>query len=1056
MKFKKSTKRILYALVITIVTVFIIWDFSIQLNSALTKETYLTLSEVSEDYNKAFLDRISYNTKTLKVLGGSLEALSDGSKEKIMGVLQNAVDDGGFTEVIACDVNGMGCSNHGEILNLANRDYFAKAMDGETNISEPLRSVIDGKQSIVIAVPIKNVNSVQGVVLGVYPLSTAGSQLLNFTYYSDGYGFVIAPDGTIILSSNHADKLANEENLFSFFAKTEFKDFSVAQLQAAIKNGESKSFEFNYNGERRFVSFIPSTVNDWYTFSISSDALLLQQEKVTNQIVIRLLLMLGLAVVLILGLVFLRKRRHNNEILKANQKYQSLLSHINGGMIVAKHSKTADGTIVTYVSSGFTDMTGYTLEDIHKLFNGRYLNVILEDDRDNVFAIYLNQLAEGNTYYMPYRIRKKDGSLLWVMDNGYLVEDDDGLHNHSIITDIAVIKQQEEELRLSENRFSIAINASSGTLFEVDLKKQLFTHFENAERIFGVKNEKLISDTAVFASLPYDEFVNSVTKYFFHPDDQETANDAMGELLAKGKASYEARLRRFDNRYIWAKIDLSLTLDEFNKPLCLVGYMSDIDDVKMRTQILENKVQTDPMTGLYNKVAMATLSNKVLMDNPNGLNALIVLDIDNFKGINDTLGHAFGDVVLIEVCAKLKTLFRNDDILGRIGGDEFAVLMKNVPDTSSVLKKAAEISGAFRQTYAGENGECKISCSMGIVMSESGKDRFENLYRKADAALYQGKQNGKDKFILYKEKDADSYPIESKRTNDEELETLKVSHNIEGHIFDLLYTSKDFNISINMALAAIGQQYHVSRVSIFENDKYDNTTSKIYEWCNEGVAPQIKNLQKLKISTEKGSIFQCFDKEGLLYCNDIRELPSYIGSILESQGVLSTLKMTIVNDDGLFGFIGFDECKDYRIWTSEEIEKLSFLARILSIFLFKEKAEATLLASLNTRLQILDTIPNYICVVNPENHCIEYANKKMKSLLPAAHSGAFCYTTLRGGQNSPCKTCLIERIKQGDTDNLEIISEDKSLCLKVNALTIKWSDNNDMVLLYGADAPTKK
>ncbi|MEG2406521.1 MAG: hypothetical protein RSB05_05540, partial [Clostridiales bacterium] len=67
MKFKKSTKRILYALVITIVTVFIIWDFSIQLNNALTKETYLTLSEVSEDYNKAFLDRISYNEKTLKV-----------------------------------------------------------------------------------------------------------------------------------------------------------------------------------------------------------------------------------------------------------------------------------------------------------------------------------------------------------------------------------------------------------------------------------------------------------------------------------------------------------------------------------------------------------------------------------------------------------------------------------------------------------------------------------------------------------------------------------------------------------------------------------------------------------------------------------------------------------------------------------------------------------------------------------------------------------------------------------------------------------------------------
>ncbi|MEG2139138.1 MAG: hypothetical protein RRY64_10830, partial [Oscillospiraceae bacterium] len=72
------------------------------------------------------------------------------------------------------------------------------------------------------------------------------------------------------------------------------------------------------------------------------------------------------------------------------------------------------------------------------------------------------------------------------MENGYLVEEADGLYNHSIITDITVLRQQEEALRLSENRFSVAINASSGTLFEVDMEKKLYTHFENAQRIFGV------------------------------------------------------------------------------------------------------------------------------------------------------------------------------------------------------------------------------------------------------------------------------------------------------------------------------------------------------------------------------------------------------------------------------------------------------------------------------------------------------------------------------------------------------------------------------------------
>ncbi|MEG2037422.1 MAG: diguanylate cyclase, partial [Ruthenibacterium sp.] len=488
-------------------------------------------------------------------------------------------------------------------------------------------------------------------------------------------------------------------------------------------------------------------------------------------------------------------------------------------------------------------MTGYTLEDIQEIYHGRYMNMLLDGDRETAFQIYLEQIATGSTYRMPYRLRKKDGDFLWVMDNGYLVEDIDGLHNHSIITDITAVKAQEEELRLSENRFSIAVNASSGTLFEVDLKHQLYTHFENSERIFGVKSEVLLADTRAFSTLPYDEFINAVTGYFFHPDDCDMALHAMKDLPLTGRISYEARLRRFDNTYIWARVDLSLVLDEFGAASRLLGFISDIDEIKKRAEVLENKVQTDPMTGLYNKVAMATLADKVLGENLGRHHALLVLDIDNFKGINDTLGHAFGDVVLIEVSAKLKAAFRGADIAGRMGGDEFAILMKDVMDTNHVLKKAAELSGILRQTYAGKNGDYKISCSMGIIMIDASSETFESLYRKADAALYQAKQQGKDQFILYREQDAARYPIESNRTNDEELQNLNMHHDVEAYIFELLYASKDFDISINRALAAIGRQYRVSRVAIFENSEDNLTTSNIYEWCNDGVRSNMDKIQ---------------------------------------------------------------------------------------------------------------------------------------------------------------------------------------------------------------------
>ncbi|MEG2060198.1 MAG: sensor domain-containing diguanylate cyclase, partial [Lachnospiraceae bacterium] len=206
----------------------------------------------------------------------------------------------------------------------------------------------------------------------------------------------------------------------------------------------------------------------------------------------------------------------------------------------------------------------------------------------------------------------------------------------------------------------------------------------------------------------------AATAFFFHPDDREKAVRELYDLVENKTTSYEARLRRFDQSYVWCRVDLSLTLNEHGKPYRLVGFLTDIDDIKTQAILSELQAQKDSMTELYNKAAMVSRSNQCLQENTTGKHALMILDIDNFKGINDSLGHAFGDLVLIDIAAKLKTAFRDDDIVGRIGGDEFAVLMKNVSNTSNVLKKGTELSEVFRQNYAGENGTYKISCSIGI------------------------------------------------------------------------------------------------------------------------------------------------------------------------------------------------------------------------------------------------------------------------------------------------------------------------------------------------------
>ncbi|MEG1527548.1 MAG: diguanylate cyclase [Clostridia bacterium] len=1052
MKRKRIIANMVFALVMIAIMVGIMWGFSVQLTDTSTTETYETLNEISQHHNKAFLDKINSKFSIMEMVSVLLKDIPDWSSQDTKIILQSAVDKCEFIRLIVCNEDGDSFSNIGDRVNVSHRDYFKQAMQGFKNVNELDSTLVEGQKTLTITIPIKNDDAVIGVLCGAYPVSKAGELLLNTIYFSESYGFIVSLDGNIILQSQHEDNMCDENNIFTYLAKTTLKDISLEEIKTAMKKGSSISFAFKYNGNRRYVSFTPSFINNWYTLSFTSDSFMLQREKQMSSLVLTLVLQIIVAGLILLTWIALNYKKHNRQIVLANEKYQSLLSNINGGVIVTEHARTPENTIVLYASQGFTDMTGYTLEDIQSLFNGKYLDVMLEEDRQEVFDTYLKQLQVGNTYKMPYRIHKKNGDIIWVMDNGFLVEDNGELRNHTIVTDITLVKQQEEELRLSQERFTVAINSSNGALFELDLKKQIYTHFENAERIFGVSAEKIFADTLAYSTLPYNEFIDKITHYFFHPDDYLIAtNNTMEELLETGSTSYQARIRRGDNSFIWARFDLTLCKDNLNRPWRIVGIISDIDETKKHADYLETKTQIDQMTGLYNKMACSTMANASLQNNTNSLYALIVLDIDNFKGINDTLGHAFGDLVLIDVATKLKDFFDKDDIVARIGGDEYAILMKDAISSNNILKKVTATSAMLRQVYQGEKGDYKITCSMGVIVIEDKLESFDSLYRKADAALYKAKQGGKDTFVLYDESEADSYSIETKRTNDEELHNLRTSHNIEERIFELLYSSKDFNININMALAAIGQEYHVSRVAIYENNEDNTFTSNTYEWCEKGIPPQLEIMQNVPMSFENSSILESFDSNGLLYCKDTLGLPSYMRLLFEKQGIKSALQTTIINEGKISGFIGFDDCIKNRVWTLEEIEDLSFLSKIIDVFLYKKRTEAVVLANLSTRLQILDVLPDFICVVNPRTHSIEYTNMQMKTLIPSAIMGSFCFKTLRGGRNSPCQTCLVEKIKQGDTQDLTITSEDGKTEIKVNALTINWTNDQKMVLLYGKE-----
>ncbi|MFQ8599805.1 MAG: GGDEF domain-containing protein [Oscillospiraceae bacterium] len=134
-----------------------------------------------------------------------------------------------------------------------------------------------------------------------------------------------------------------------------------------------------------------------------------------------------------------------------------------------------------------------------------------------------------------------------------------------------------------------------------------------------------------------------------------------------------------------------------------------------------------------------------------GVHALLIIDIDNFKTINDSQGHLFGDSVLASIAAVIGACFRITDIVGRIGGDEFVVFLKNVRSKSNIQEKARQVCQAFRQLRMQDGRKAAISGSIGIALCEHGNMGYEKLFQMADNALYSAKKRGKNRYDFYRE-----------------------------------------------------------------------------------------------------------------------------------------------------------------------------------------------------------------------------------------------------------------------------------------------------------------
>ena len=426
----------------------------------------------------------------------------------------------------------------------------------------------------------------------------------------------------------------------------------------------------------------------------------------------------------------------------------------------------------------------------------------------------------------------------------------------------------------------------------------------------------------------------------FHPDDLSHLQEKI-DSLRHGTDQGEATVRIVDRdgRYSWNRIRAMALRDEAGELKRLIGVVADVDSDQRASRALIKRAERDALTGMFNKdTARQQVERYLEQAGSEQKAALLIVDLDDFKEINDRYGHMFGDAVLARVASALRGLFREKDILARIGGDEFMVFMRDIPDGELVERRSRMLLDTLRELLSYHVSDRVFGCSVGFALMPEHGVTYQMLFQRADRALYQAKGSGKNTFRCYAATDsAADYRSKVSQRIDSEIRGRVHIGGYANFALERLRETDDEVGTIQMLLELIGTQMDASRIYLYENNADNTCCANRFEWCAEGVVSMKKLYPVLRYDRELRHFADAFNEQGVLYASDVESLPEHLAKISEQDGSKSVLLRAVLEKGVFRGFIGVDACRENRLWTQDEIEVLTFISHLAALWLPRMK-----------------------------------------------------------------------------------------------------------------------
>lgn len=324
---------------------------------------------------------------------------------------------------------------------------------------------------------------------------------------------------------------------------------------------------------------------------------------------------------------------------------------------------------------------------------------------------------------------------------GFVLKPFDTRELKSNITMALFKHSMNRKLRESEERYALAVRAANDGIWDWNLQTNEIYYSIRWKEILGFKDDQISNGT--------DEWFNRI-----HPDDQRIVQANLVSHL-KGTSSHfecEYRIKHATGKYLWVLSRGMAVRDARNTPYRMAGSQSDITARKIAELRLAHDAVHDPLTGLPNRVLfLDRLQNRLerIKRNPSDLFAVMFLDLDRFKVVNDSLGHGVGDQLLITIANRLMHCIRNEDTVSRLSGDEFAILLNSIPDINEALQIANRIKAQLKTTTMLGAVERFPTASIGIALFNEKYTKADELLRDADAAMYVAKAQGGNQYRIF-------------------------------------------------------------------------------------------------------------------------------------------------------------------------------------------------------------------------------------------------------------------------------------------------------------------